>query len=282
MSSYKIGIDIGATKTHIGIVKDAQVVDEIKYPTRAQAPKDDIIEDLIAHINTFAKYGFESIGIGVPGLVDDKSGIVYDLTNIPSWQEVPLKDRLEEHFQVPVRVTNDANMFALGEKTHGAGKEYDNLVGITLGSGFGAGLVIDGKMYSGTLSSAGEMADIPYLDKTIEDYCSGKFFRQKYNLEGMELSKLAAAGDKNAQRIFYEFGTHVGAAIRIIMNILSPQAVFLGGSVSKSFSLFEQGMLDKLKDYPFERVRNKIHIAASETPNISILGAAALVDGNKY
>jgi len=279
MASYKMGIDIGATKTHIGVVKDGQVVDEIKYPTRAEASKEAIIEDLIGHMNTFVKYRFESVGIGVPGLVDDKTGIVYDLTNIPSWQEVPLKEQLEEHFQVPVRVTNDANMFALGEKTFGAGKEYDNLVGITLGSGFGAGLVIDGKMYAGTLSSAGEMADIPYLDKTIEDYCSGKFFRQQYDLEGVELSKMAAAGDKNAQRIFYEFGTHVGAAIRIIMNILSPQAIFLGGSVSKSFSLFEQGMLDKLMDYPFERVRNKIHIAPSKTPNISILGAAALVDG---
>lgn len=153
-------------------------------------------------MNTFVKHRFESVGIGVPGLVDDKTGIVYDLTNIPSWQEVPLKDRLEEHFQVPVRVTNDANMFALGEKTFGAGKEYDNLVGITLGSGFGAGLVIDSRMYAGTLSSAGEMADIPYLDKTIEDYCSGKFFRQQYDMEGVKLSKMAAAGDENAQRIF--------------------------------------------------------------------------------
>jgi glucokinase len=274
-----MGIDIGATKTHIGIVRNAQIVDEIKYPTRAQASKEDIIEDLISHMNNFVKYDFKSVGIGVPGLVDDKTGIVYDLTNIPSWQEVPLKDRLEEHFKVPVRVTNDANMFALGEKTYGAGKKYDNIVGITLGSGFGAGLVIEGRMYSGILSSAGEMADIPYLDKTIEDYCSGKFFRQQYDLEGVKLSKMAVAGDENAQHIFYEFGTHVGAAIRIIMNILSPQAVFLGGSVSQSFSLFEQGMLDKLKDYPFARVRNTIHIAPSKTPNISILGAAALVDG---
>jgi len=281
MTTLKMGIDIGATKTHIGIIKDAQVIDEIRYPTRAQASKKAIIEELIAHMNTFANHGFQSVGIGVPGLVDDKTGVVYDLTNIPSWQEVPLKDVLQEHFKIPVRVTNDANMFALGEKVCGDGKRYENLVGITLGSGFGAGLVINGKLYSGTLSSAGEMADIPYFDSTIEGYCSGKFFREHHGQEGIEISKKAAQGDPEALQIFHEFGSHVGSAVRLLMNILSPEAIFFGGSISKSFSLFEQGIWDKLDAYPFKRVKDKLHIAASQTPNISILGAAALIDGNE-
>ncbi|WP_031427497.1 ROK family protein [Flavimarina sp. Hel_I_48] len=281
MATVKMGIDIGATKTHIGIIKDAQVIDEVNYPTQAQASQEAIIEELIAHMSTFANHGFESVGIGVPGLVDENSGIVYDLTNIPSWQHVPLKERLEGHFKIPVRITNDANMFALGEKAYGSGKKYQNLVGITLGSGFGAGLVINGNLYSGILSSAGEMADIPYLNATIEDYCSGKFFREHYGVEGVEVSKKAAQGDPESIRIFHEFGTHVGAAVRMLMNILSPEAIFFGGSVSKSFSLFEQGIWDKLNAYPFERVKGKLHIAASQTPNISILGAAALIDGNE-
>ncbi|MGB3774845.1 MAG: ROK family protein [Leeuwenhoekiella sp.] len=277
MTTCKMGIDIGATKTHIGIVKNGVVVDELKYPTQAQALKHVIIDELIDKMSSFENHNFQSVGIGVPGLVDQDTGVVYDLTNIPSWQEVHLKEQLESHFKIPVRVTNDANMFALGEKTYGGGKDFQNLVGITLGSGFGAGIVANGSMYSGTLSSAGEMADIPYLDKTVEDYCSGKFFRQQYGEEGLQISKRAATGDKEALRIFNEFGNHVGAAIRMLLNILSPEAVFLGGSVSKSFPFFRAGIMEKVNDYPFDRVKKQLHIAASQTPNISILGAAALV-----
>lgn len=281
MSNKIIGIDIGGTKTHIGLVQDSKVIEELIFPTSANAPKDQIITEIIQGIKKVSDSDFSGIGIGVPGLVDEDKGIIYDLWNIPSWNEVHLKKHLEDHFKKPVRITNDANTFALGEKKYGKGKAYKNLVGITLGTGFGTGIIINHELYSGTLSSAGELADIPYLDKTIEDYCSGKFFQSHYDMEGIEVHEMAQKGNSDALKIFEEYGTHLGNAMRIIINVLSPEAIFFGGSVSKSFSFFENSLKNKIDSFPFKRVTKKLIIEPSDTFNVSILGSAALINLQK-
>lgn len=281
MSTNIIGIDIGATKTHIGVVKDSRVIEEITFPTSATAPKNQIISEIIQGIEQVTTSGFSGIGIGVPGLVDEEKGIIYDLWNIPSWQEVHLKKALEDHFKIPVKITNDANTFVLGEKKYGKGKSFKNFVGITLGTGFGSGIIINHELYSGTLSSAGELADLPYLDKTIEDYCSGKFFQNKYGLEGRKVHEMAKAGDPEAFKIFNEYGNHLGNAIKLILNVLSPEAVFLGGSISQSFSFFEDSLREKIATFPFKRVIKNLEIAPSEISNVAILGSAALIKPQK-
>jgi glucokinase len=277
MSEKIIGIDIGATKIHIGLVEDSKVIKEIKFPTLANASRDEIINNLINKIGEVDDPQVVGIGIGVPGLVDEENGIIYDLTNIPSWKEVHLKKELEDRFKKPVRITNDANVFALGEKIFGDGGAYKNLVGVTLGTGFGSGIIINHQLYSGTLSSAGELGNIPYLDKTIEDYCSGKFFFSKYGLKGGEVNSLAEKGDASARKMFDEFGLHLGNALKIIMNVLSPEAIFLGGSVSQSYEFFKEPMEKSLDSYPFKKVRDQLVIQPSRTSDIAILGAAALV-----
>ena len=281
MSDKIIGIDIGATKIHIGLVEDSKVIKEIKFPTLANASRDEIITNLIHKIEELDDPQVVGIGIGVPGLVDEEKGIIYDLTNIPSWKEVHLKNYLESHFNKPVRITNDANVFAMGEKIFGKGGPFKNMVGVTLGSGFGTGIIIDHKLYSGTLSSAGELGNIPYLDKTIEDYCSGKFFRGNYGLNGNEVFQLAKEGDEGARDMFEEFGIHLGNALKIILNVLSPEAIFLGGSVSRSYQFFSESLEKTLDSYPFKKVRKQLIIQPSETSDISILGAAALIISEK-
>ena len=281
MSDKIIGIDIGATKIHIGLVEDSKVIKEIKFPTLANASRDEIITNLIHKIEELDDPQVVGIGIGVPGLVDEENGIIYDLTNIPSWKEVHLKNYLESHFNKPVRITNDANVFAMGEKIFGKGGPFKNMVGVTLGSGFGTGIIIDHKLYSGTLSSAGELGNIPYLDKTIEDYCSGKFFRGNYGLNGNEVFQLAKEGDEGARDMFEEFGIHLGNALKIILNVLSPEAIFLGGSVSRSYQFFSESLEKTLDSYPFKKVRKQLIIQPSETSDISILGAAALIISEK-
>lgn len=281
MSTNIIGIDIGATKTHIGVVNESRVIKEITFPTSATAPKDQIISEIMEGIERVSKSDFSGIGIGVPGLVDEENGIIYDLWNIPSWQEVHLKQELENRFKKPVKITNDANTFVLGEKKYGKGKSFKNFVGITLGTGFGAGFIINHELYSGTLSSAGELADIPYLDKTIEDYCSGKFFQNKYGLEGSKVHEMAKEGDPEAFKIFNEYGTHLGNAIKLILNVLSPQAVFLGGSICQSFPFYEDALRDRIATFPFKRVIKNFEIAPSEISNVAILGSAALITSQK-
>ncbi|HET8855240.1 MAG TPA: ROK family protein, partial [Salinimicrobium sp.] len=199
MSKDKIiGIDVGATKIHVGVVQNGKIIEEKKFPTSAQAPEQQVMQELMEGIAPFIGPDVLGIGIGVPGLIDPELGIVYDLVNIPSWKRVPLKTSLEERFKIPVAVTNDANTFALGEKIYGKAQKYKNMVGITLGTGLGAGIIINNDLYAGAYSCAGELGGISYLDETIEDYCSGKFFKNKFGMEGKELLSLAEKGDAKA------------------------------------------------------------------------------------
>ena len=282
MNQITIGVDLGATKTRIGVVQGSTVVDQLEFPTSAQGSKEQIISELIKGIEKVSKKDFLGIGIGVPGLIDEEKGIIYDLWNIPSWKEVHLKSHLEDHFHKPVRITNDANVFALGEKMFGQGGPFKNLVGVTLGSGFGTGIIIDHKLYSGSFSSAGEMANLPYLDKTIEDYCSGKFFISEHGMEGDEVSKLAQKGDVEALKIFSEFGHHLGNTLKLILNILSPEAIFLGGSISQSYDYFKASLHETIDSFPFKKVRDQLVVQPSRTSNIAVLGSAALILADQY
>ncbi len=276
MSNKIVGVDIGATKTRIGIVQDAHVIREAEFPTSSTASKQHILDELTAGIEKLAGTDFSGIGIGVPGLIDEENGILFDLLNIPALKEVYLKDHLERHFKKPVRISNDANIFAVGEKMFGEGKPYGNLVGVTLGTGFGCGIIIHNKLYSGAFSSAGEFGNIAYLDKTIEDYCSGKFFQQQ-GVNGNIAFEKARQGDEEALELFNQYGEHLGNSIKLIVNILSPQAILLGGSISGAFQFFEKSMQNAMDTFPFKKVREQLVIKPSNTPNIAILGAAALI-----
>lgn len=277
MSGKILGIDLGATKIHIGIVEDSKIIEESKFPTLATAPKAVIVANLISGIEKMANSNFDGIGIGVPGLVDEEQGVIFDVFNIPSWKKVHLKKELELHFKVPVRITNDANVFAMGEKFFGKGNSFKNMIGVTLGSGLGTGIIINHKLYSGSFSSAGELGLMPYLGKTLEDYCSGKFFFQEYGIKGEEVFKLAQKEDDAALKIFREYGRHLGNALNMILILLSPEAIFLGGSISKSFTFFEESLRETMCSFPFKKVLDQLVLQPSETANISLLGAAALI-----
>lgn len=276
MDNKIVGVDIGATKTRIGVVRNSQVIEEFDFPTSSKASKNQILNELSAGIEEVAGDDFGGIGIGVPGLIDEENGILFDLLNIPSLKEVRLKEYLEQHFNRPVRITNDANIFAIGEKTFGEGKPFKNMVGVTLGTGFGCGIIANDKLYSGAYSSAGELGNISYLDKTIEDYCSGKFFQQ-YGLTGTAAFERAKNGDNEALLLFEKYGEHLGNALKLILNFLSPQAILLGGSISAAFPFFEGSMHTSMSDFPFQKVREQLVIKPTNTSNIALLGAAALI-----
>ena len=271
-----LGIDIGGTKVHIGVVQAGKMIKEVKLSTSAHAPEKQIIHEIISGIEEVLAPDVVGIGIGVPGLVDEEKGVVHSVQNIPSWNEVHLKKHLESYFKKPVCITNDANSFAAGEKMYGKGKMFQNMVGITLGTGFGTGIIIDNTVYSGTYSSAGEFGGIPYLDKTIEDYCSGKFFKTVHGMSGLKVQRLAEKGDTQALAIMEEYGQHLGNALKIILYAVSPEAIFLGGSICRCFEYFKEGMFRSLESFPFKLVTNKLVVDCSVLNNAAILGAAAL------
>lgn len=275
-SSKYLGVDIGGTKVQGGIVQDGELIQEVRFETSASASKEQILAELVHHLTPLVTADVAGIGIGVPGLVDEDAGIVHNVQNIPSWREVHLKQHLGGYFEQPVYLTNDANAFAIGEKMYGQGKPYANLVGLALGTGLGAGIIINHQVYSGTLSSAGEFGMIPYLDKTIEDYCSGKFFGQRTSRPGTEWHALAEQGDAEALAVYTEFGRHLGRALHIILYALSPEAIFLGGSVSRGYDFFRSGLYESLAAFPFRQVTDRLVIAPSIINNAAVLGAAAL------
>jgi len=278
MSSNKvIGVDIGGTKIHIGVVEAGKIIHELKIPTSAQASKDQIVNELIGGIARLMDPSIAGIGVGVAGLIDEENGIVYGVQNIPSFQEVHLKQFLENYFSKPVFLTNDANSFVLGEKLYGRGQGFSNIIGLTLGTGLGGGIILNNQLYSGMHASAGEFGGIPYLDKTIEDYCSGKFFRNQFGLSGSVVYDRAKQGNEQALAIMQQLGQHIGNAIKIILFAFSPAAIFLGGSVSNGFPLFEAGMRASLQEFPFQKVKEQVVIERSTMKNSAILGAAALV-----
>lgn len=271
-----IGVDLGGTKITAALIENEKIVKQFTCPTPFDREKMEVVDAIAKAISEVFDTEIQGIGIGVPSLVDLESNEVIDVTNIPSWDIVPLKRLLEERFVKPVFVNNDANCFALGEKHFGKGKLYRNFVGLTIGTGLGAGIIINNHLYSGQLCGAGEFGNIYYLDSNIENYCSGMFFKNQY-LSGKEEAEKALNGDTQAQKLFDELGRHIARGLGNVLFALAPEAIILGGSVSQSFPLFEKSMRKTFEDFPFQRLYQNLKFEVSTDTDMAVLGAASLV-----
>ncbi|KEO74572.1 ROK family transcriptional regulator [Anditalea andensis] len=271
-----LGMDIGGTKIASAIGINGELYHQKKVPTPSESSQEMVLQTIVEHISGYLSYDFKEIGIGSPGLVDTAQGIIYHLANIPSFKEVNLKSYLENIFEVPVHINNDANCFVLGE--HQLAQQYQHLVGITLGTGIGAGIIANGKLYGGHQCGAGEWGGASYLNKTYEDYCSGKFFRKRSGLSSKELFKLAQDDDPLALAVFQEFGTHVGKLVNQIMFAYAPEAIVLGGSISKAFPFFKDSLRQMIRTFPYKSISNNLHVYVSTTEDAAIYGAISLVE----
>lgn len=273
-----IGIDLGGTKVNIGLVQGNKILQKknVKLPTNSNSEREviNLIIDLIKELIYDNK--ISGIGVGVPSILDRENGIIHEVQNIPTWKEVHLADILTKEFEVPVFLDNDANCFTLGEFHFGKGSNCKNLVGLTLGTGMGAGIINNYHIMSDANGGAGEFGMIPYLDGIIENYCSGQFFKRFYNSNGEELLKLAEKGNKKALEAFEKFGTHLGNAIKLIMFAIDPEKIIIGGSVVKSSSFFNSSLKKSINDFSYKKTLDKFEIIFSNNPNIAILGATSL------
>lgn len=271
-----LGIDLGGTNVRVGLVEDNKIIRIEEMPVKITENEKDVLNGIYELIDRFKDEYIRGIGIGVPSVVDPVRGIVYDVQNIPSWKEVHIKELLEAKYKHPVHVNNDANCFAAGEKYFGKANGYTDSAGLILGTGLGAGLIINNKLYSGRNCGAGEFGMLAYKDKNYEAYCSGQFFEWKYNTKGSEIYKRAEGGDAEALEIFSELGRHIGEVIKVIVYIVDPEIIVLGGSVSKSFRFFEKEMRKSLETFGYPKSIEKLKIEVSEIEQVAILGAAAL------
>ena len=272
-----IGIDLGGTKVNVGLVEGMKIINK-KYqliPANSDNPQA-VVDIIIELISELFDSSVKGIGIGAPGLVDRENGIVYDVQNIPSWKKVHLAEIIKDKFQVPVYIDNDANCFALGEYKFGAGQNCENFVGLTIGTGMGAGIVTNGHLLKDANCGSGEFGSIPYLNSIYEDYCSGKFFKTFYQQDGEILLKKAKQGDDIAIKAFSEFGTHLGNAIKTIMFSVDPHKIIIGGSVSHSKEFFEDSFFASINNFPYPNSVKKLEIIYTDTQDIAIFGAASL------
>ena len=274
-----VGVDLGGTNVRAAIEVDGVIHSPRRNAFNTMGSLEDTLQELIDFIRPSIQRGVNGIGIGVPSVVDVEEGIVYNVMNIPSWERVPLKSILEEAFSLPVRVNNDVNCFVLGEHRFGVLKGFHNVVGMACGTGLGLGVIINDALYVGNNCGAGEIGLLPYLDHTLEYYASGNFFPALHGMTAKQANERAMGNDPVAREALSQFGTHFAQAIKNVVLTFDPEAVVLGGSVSKAFPYFAESMMAALNDFPFGESMKRLKIFRSQNENAALLGAAALLRG---
>lgn len=279
-----IGIDVGGTQITAGVVEDGNVtrvmteyLDE-RYVSKRPVGR---LADIILGLN-YSDY--EGVGIALPGIIDKKDGEILYLRSphsLERWVNKPLKEELEKKFKVPFSFDNDGNCFASAEKQFGLGQDYDNIVGITLGTGFGLGVIANGQLYSGNNCGAGEFGSMPFREKELTHYCSGKFFKNFQDDEGRNgtgkgLHSRAEKGDEVALQAFREYGRNVGAALAMVLRAYDPEAIIIGGSISKARKFFEDSMRGTLRNKIPHVAYDRLDVKFSVLENMSVMGAASL------
>src|SRR5690554_893221 len=247
-----IGVIFGGKYLHVARLENGTIAASIHKEINNMESEEVILGEIISTINEVHNDTVAGIGVGMPSLVDIREGIVFKPTNIPSWNKVYLKDILEERFKIPVFVNNDANCFALGEKYFGAAKDFDNIAGITIGTGMGVGIIINGRLYSGRNAGAGEFCSIPYRDHDYEYYCSIKYFEEKYGIRNDVLFKRAQKKDKIALAIYEMFGVDLGNAVKTVMYALDPDVIVIGGRLAEAYDYFKESMFKTVKTFIYK------------------------------
>ncbi|MBO6828864.1 MULTISPECIES: ROK family protein [Flavobacteriaceae] len=271
-----VGVDIGGTKIKSGRVMGTKV-EQTGYSMVVKTdPLENSLSKLYDTIEEVMTESVTAIGVGVPAVVDKDSGVVFDVQNIPSWKTVPLKQLLEDRFNVPAFLNNDANCFALGEKHFGKARNYANCVALSLGTGLGMGIIIENKLYSGVLCGAGEVGMLSYKDGILEEYTGSFFFEKVYGTSAKTLYGRALKNDAQALAAFVEYGVHLGEAIKNILYLFAPEAIILGGSISRAHPFFTSAMDEALKTFAYQKQLENFKIEISDLVDTPILGAAAL------
>lgn len=280
MEKYILGVDLGGTNIRAATFYNGRLDNKHTEKIDPQGGKDLILNQLFHIIDKMHPDQLTGIGIGVPSYVDTEHGIVYDVVNLPGWKEIHLKTLLEEQFHIPTYVNNDSNCFVLGEKHYGKAQKYSNVVGLTLGTGLGAGIIINGKLYPGKNCGAGEFSSLPFREKNYEYYTSSEFFLGEYNITAYEVFLKAQQGDNQALQIYREYGKNFAEMLKVTLLTYDPEVIIIGGSISKAWEFFSDSMYEALRDFEFQQYIKNMIIERSEHDSIALLGAAHLATDN--
>ena len=258
-----IGLDIGGTKCAITVGEidgdDIKIVHREEFPTAGLTWQQVLAEfsmrirRTIEQSNNPNNRTIDSIGISCGGPLDSKAGLILSPPNLPGWDNVPIVKYFEDAFHVPCHVQNDANACAYAEWKYGAGKGTRNMVFMTFGTGLGAGIVVDGKLYSGTNDNAGEIGHIRLAptgplgynkEGSAEGFCSGAGIarlakiRKGLDLTTKEIFARVRAGDPDCVEVFKESAEKLATILAFTIDILNPEVISLGGVFMRNADLF--------------------------------------------
>jgi len=313
----RIGIDVGGTNVKIALVDDkGKIIYSNSVPTYAQMGYEytvnnikQAIKDLMRETNTKTT-DIQGIGFDFPGQVDYKTGVVKLAPNIPGWVNVPIAKMIEDEFHIPTKIDNDVRCAALGELKFGAGKGCENFVCITVGTGIGSGLVINGQLVRGAANAAGEIGHIklqmhggpicgcgdtgcleafasgPSIVAMAQEYLKGgksTKFREMAGVDGeitpYIVAKAAEAGDPVAKRIFEITGTYIGMGLVSVINLLNPEKVIIGGGVAEAGDLLLDPIRKTIKERAMVIAGNSVEVVPAQLGNSAgVIGASMLVE----
>lgn len=255
-----IGIDFGGTNIKTAVVKEnGKIIGQpIVLATNNQRPGIEIIKTIKESVSQAIELSgtvltaIAGIGIGSPGPLDMEKGVILKAPNLPTLHDFPLKETLEKYFKLPVAVNNDGNCFVLGEAFWGAAKSAKIVCGVTLGTGFGCGIVMDKKIFIGATGTAAEVWLSPYEQSNFEEYCAARSVTNIYQqltdqrLTSLEIFKRAQSNENKAKEAWQRYGLHLGKVIAIIVNLLDPDVFVVGGSVSRAWEFFSNALIESL------------------------------------
>lgn len=244
-----IGIDLGGTAIKLGrFTKEGDCQEILTIPTPQPSTPEAVLEAIAAAVEQLRNDQCVAIGLGTPGPADPGGRIARIAINLSNWRDVPVADYLEATVSLPTAIANDANCAAVGEAWLGAGKNYRNLIMLTLGTGVGGAIILDGQLYTGFYGAAGELGlisinpDGPPCNSgnsgSLEQYLSIPAIRRLTGKEPVELGRLAEAGDTMAQTFWAEYGKTLGVGLANLIYVLTPEAIIIGGGISASSKFF--------------------------------------------
>lgn len=280
------GIDIGGTKCAVVLGQldgdEVSIIDKVKFPTPVSSEKtlENLVDALAILLQNESTGELAAIGISCGGPLDSRQGLILSPPNLPGWRHVDVITPFVERFGVPVTLQNDANACALAEWKWGSGRGTRNMVFLTFGTGMGAGLILDNRLYSGTTDMAGEVGHIRLEQDgpvgygkagSFEGFCSGggiaRFAQARvkgwldekrtlsfctgyndiHDITAETLGLAAQNGDELAKEIWQEVGRRLGRGLAILVDLLNPERIVIGSIYARRLDLLEKSAMEELR-----------------------------------
>jgi glucokinase len=299
MTDFSIGVDLGGTNLRAAAVdSQGKMLSKISGTTHLKSGRDAVIDDMVNAIRKLkadsGSMRLAGVGIGVPGFILMEKGVIVGSNNLPQFEGFPVRDEIERLLGTQVILENDANAAALGEKWIGAGKEVNDLVLLTLGTGIGGGIIVDGKVLHGHVGMAGELGHITVVPNGNPCGCGNYGCLEKHasataivsmarmmslgeNLTSEHVFQMAVAGNPKAKMIFHTMGVSLGIALATLINIFNFPLFLLSGGVLAAWEQFAPAMLDEVERRSFTYRNAKTTIAKATLGNeAGLFGAAYL------